>query len=796
MRATIEETTLPDLYKVLALRENLTEDTQKRMANLFNGSYTYAQAWSELKDKYGVPALIIQAHIQHLQMVQSFRNGDFKSLADLASLVRDAVSSVAGDPSMNEFTHSTVVNQLATKLPFNLQQDWGRYAYNLRPKVSSLADFDRWIDAIVGAEELRGAKLNNYVTPKQNPPPRPALPFPPTILKNSVAFKIPNSVESPSERPNRADNQWPACPACSDNPGHRLEACGIFRKMLPSQRAALCGENNHCFKCLLPGHYGRSCRNTDVACNACPGKHHSLIHGAERVFPGKPQPKGKATLQILLVHAPKTSPKPVLLAITTIVVYSDKETILTFGVLDPGSEATLIKSSLAQRLRLKGANQKIRFGSFHNAVLLDSADKARTFQVTDAFTVPDIQLSPRNINWHTEKFEWPHLSDLNLPPIDSSKVELLIGIDIVDAHEILDSRISSHNEPRPNLTVFGWAVVGKIPPSLIRGPSAKRSVNVNGISPTLQLIDLVQKFYSTETFGVDIQATKPSSPEDALAISILKSSILNIRCGWQVDLLFKSPNPNMPNNRAHAVSRFYAVERRLLSQENKVNAIRYREIIEGHLANGYAIEVPYDQLQLPFGKVWYLPHHFVVTNPNKPNKIRVVFYCSAKFNNVCLNDFLLRGPVLLSNLTGVLLRSRQYLVAVSADIESMYHRVGVTPKDQSALRFVWRTPGSDEPLPTLQMTTQVFGAISSSFWVLQHAVNSNSQFPAVAKKLVDNFYADNLSDSFETEEEAILFSKQAVKSLASGGFRLTAFASSSRRLLASIPPSERSSHSI
>jgi hypothetical protein len=97
------------------------------------------------------------------------------------------------------------------------------------------------------------------------------------------------------------------------------------------------------------------------------------------------------------------------------------------------------------------------------------------------------------------------------------------------------------------------------------------------------------------------------------------------------------------------------------------------------------------------------------------------------------------------------------------------------------------------------MTTQVFGAISSStssFWVLQHAVNSNSQFPAVAKKLVDNFYADNLSDSFETEEEAILFSKQAVKSLASGGFRLTAFASSSRRLLASIPASERSNKSL
>lgn len=69
------------------------------MANLFNDSYTYYQAWNELKNKYGVSALIVQAHIHHLQMVQSFRNGDFKSLAELASLVRDAVSSVAGEPT-------------------------------------------------------------------------------------------------------------------------------------------------------------------------------------------------------------------------------------------------------------------------------------------------------------------------------------------------------------------------------------------------------------------------------------------------------------------------------------------------------------------------------------------------------------------------------------------------------------------------------------------------------------------------------------------------------------------------
>lgn len=93
------------------------------------------------------------------------------------------------------------------------------------------------------------------------------------------------------------------------------------------------------------------------------------------------------------------------------------------------------------------------------------------------------------------------------------------------------------------------------------------------------------------------------------------------------------------------------------------------------------------------------------------------------------------------------------------------------------------------------MTTQVFEANfspTSAFWVLQHAVHENKQFPIVAAILRDNFYADNLCDSFESEEEAIKFSKDAIESLALGEFRHTAFTSSSKKVLASIPASERS----
>jgi len=61
-----------------------------------------------------------------------------------------------------------------------------------------------------------------------------------------------------------------------------------------------------------------------------------------------------------------------------------------------------------------------------------------------------------------------------------------------------------------------------------------------------------------------------------------------------------------------------------------------KEIID----KGYAAKVPADELQRSNGAVWYLSHHGV-TSEHKPGKLRVVFDCAAKFNNVSLNKHVL-----------------------------------------------------------------------------------------------------------------------------------------------------------
>ncbi|KAI9555908.1 hypothetical protein GHT06_018433 [Daphnia sinensis] len=160
IRATIRDVNMPESLKLLGLQESLKEDIQRRVAHIFTGAYTFQSAWAELEKKYGSPHLIIQAHDQHMQQLPSFRTGVFNALFNLAAAVRDAVSSVDESHVM---MFNTIANLLHTKLPINLQTDWGKYAYGL-DRMATLKDFDKWIDRVLSAEELRGGKLSSSNT--------------------------------------------------------------------------------------------------------------------------------------------------------------------------------------------------------------------------------------------------------------------------------------------------------------------------------------------------------------------------------------------------------------------------------------------------------------------------------------------------------------------------------------------------------------------------------------------------------------------------------------------------------
>lgn len=104
------------------------------------------------------------------------------------------------------------------------------------------------------------------------------------------------------------------------------------------------------------------------------------------------------------------------------------------------------------------------------------------------------------------------------------------------------------------------------------------------------------------------------------------------------------------------------------------------------ITKGYAERVP--NFETTEGQTLYIPYHGVF-HPQKPEKIRVVFHCSAEFMGESLNKHLLHGPDLTNALVGVLCRFRKDYVPVMCDIEQIFFQFRVSPDQRDLIRFLW-----------------------------------------------------------------------------------------------------------
>jgi hypothetical protein len=215
----------------------------------------------------------------------------------------------------------------------------------------------------------------------------------------------------------------------------------------------------------------------------------------------------------------------------------------------------------------------------------------------------------------------------------------------------------------------------------------------------------------------------------------------------------------------------------------------YRSAVDGYITKGHAEEIAVDEDVKK--EVWYLPHH-PVHNPNKPNKVRVVFDAAAVYQSTSLNQQLLKGPDYTNRLVGVLLRFRQYPVAVVGDIEAMFHQVRVLPDDTDRLRFLWWKDGLDRPPSIFRMLVHIFGATSSpccaSYCVQRTVTDNQDQFDektiAVAKH---SFYVDDMLTSVATVNDAKNLVMELRALLKLGHFNLTKWMSNERSILRELP---------
>ena len=73
---------------------------------------------------------------------------------------------------------------------------------------------------------------------------------------------------------------------------------------------------------------------------------------------------------------------------------------------------------------------------------------------------------------------------------------------------------------------------------------------------------------------------------------------------------------------------------------------------------------------------------------SKTAPVRIIFNSSASYMGHKLNDYWAKGPNLMNDILGVLVRYFQDYIAMASDIAKMYNTVKFLPLDQNAHKFL------------------------------------------------------------------------------------------------------------
>ncbi|XP_072170622.1 uncharacterized protein [Diadema setosum] len=198
----------------------------------------------------------------------------------------------------------------------------------------------------------------------------------------------------------------------------------------------------------------------------------------------------------------------------------------------------------------------------------------------------------------------------------------------------------------------------------------------------------------------------------------------------------------------------------------------------------YAEKVPVDSMENKH--VNYIPHTGVY-HPRKPEKISIVFDCSAPYQGVSLNNHLLQGPKLMNNLLGVLCKFHKEEVAFATDVKSMFHQFQVPKEDRDMLRFLWFDDNDPKkPVIEYRMKVDLFGAVSSpgcaNFGLGKAADDGEQEFGSDA--------ADFIRNDFYMDDGAVKILEGSKANCGKAGLKLHKIVSNSRDVLKSFPAEE------
>uniref|UniRef100_A0A1I7VPA4 Integrase_H2C2 domain-containing protein n=1 Tax=Loa loa TaxID=7209 RepID=A0A1I7VPA4_LOALO len=262
----------------------------------------------------------------------------------------------------------------------------------------------------------------------------------------------------------------------------------------------------------------------------------------------------------------------------------------------------------------------------------------------------------------------------------------------------------------------------------------------------------LEKFWKLEMIGIQ---EPPTADDEDQALTYYKRTILKENGRYEVRWPWKNSIQKLSDNYGLCIGRLKSLVTRL---RNRSMFPAYHMTIMEQLNSGIIEEVsPNDEV----GVIHYLPHHEVLTLSKNTTKLRIVYDASAHQKGFkSLNDVLHRGPVMLPDLVGVLLRFRMMKIVITADVEKTLLQIGLQPEDRNSTRFLWlkeiEKEVNEENIKCYRFKRVPFGVISSPFLLAATLIHHlEDQADTTALEIRKNLYVDNITLSADSTEDAL-----------------------------------------
>ena len=740
---------LTDDTRMIQLKMHLAGEAERAISGLGCKGVMYATALKTLKEQFGQPSIIARFVVNKLAKGDRVLKNNRQALREFSLDIINCLTTLCQINYYADVNANDNLRKIIMRLPDNLIERWKGVAADIceKEEVPTLQHISDFIRKRVKAE------------------------FDPDfgdIQREMRSTRTESGEVARGVHATQRGHRTKKCYVCEGV--HEVLECPTLVDSTVEERFGFVKNARLCFSCLNKGHMTRECRSRKrCEKNGCQRFHHPLLHS------DPPTASGVASV------LDRNGMMPVVR-----IRFRAANGRIREGnaLIDSGAGSTVIRRDFAKALGLPGKRERIDLAVVGGETLKQTESRRLRFWISalnagEEFVIEAHELEKTVLSVPALDRQWlrsfSHLNDVDFPH-KAGPVDLILGVQYSHLHAEMEVRQGLPFEPVGKRTKLGWFVIG--------------SDNLRNMAPScsvsfMQPLNL-ERFYELETLG--IQAPDCSCPkevissEDKEALKLMENSCVHQDSRYTVCLPWKKNKLLLPNNYPLAEKRLFALERNLLKNEEKARV--YDEAIMAYEKNGWARALSKEELEADIKPVYYLPHHGVYRPDKKSTPLRIVFDPASQYQGTSLNSFLHKGPCLIGNLLGVLLRFREEPIGFIGDISKMYLQICLPTEDTQVHRFLWRNLDVSRKPTTYALQRVTFGDKPSpdmtSYVMLRIAKDNEKQSPSAALILRRDRYMDDLIHSCSTVEEAVQRIAELDTVLATGSFKIKEWICSSK----------------